>query len=346
MNHGSWTAGILAALASFLAMEASAGACGMPYPGVTEVFPASGATTPGNAALFFAGHALSLDAVSVTVDAEPARLVAAPDVPAAGYDLVARIEPPPGEGQAIVIEGSFCPDEGCEATRIELTAGAADTEAPPTPSGLSFDLYDYADATPSSGSCESHSHLAWWVTAEGEAAGTGESPVIYTVEAFRDVSFTEPVFSTSRLTTDASVTMAIHQTVDVLAGVDAPTALCFRATAMDAAGNVAGEAVHACRPCFYRKDPETAQPSSSRPSEPEWTEQDVYPGGTCDSGMEPGSGGGGAGDGDDDEDAAVRGCSCRAAGERGPGGAAALGGAALALLACAARARRRERCPH
>ncbi|WP_437605248.1 hypothetical protein WMF20_29355 [Sorangium sp. So ce834] len=340
MSHGSWTAGMIAALAFPLAMEASADACGMPYPGLTEVFPESGGSTPGNAALFFAGHALSLDAVSVTVDGEPASLVAAPDVPAAGYDLVARIEPPPGEGQAIVIEGSFCPDEGCEATRIELTAGAADTEAPPAPSGLSFDLYDYADSRPSSGSCASHSDLAWWVTAEGEAAGPGASPVIYTVEAFRDVRFTEPVFSTSQLTTAASVTMAIHRTVDVLAGIDAPTALCFRATAMDAAGNAAGEAVHACRPCFYRKDPETAQASSSRPSEPAWTEEDVYPGGTCDSGTEPGSGGG---DGGGDEDAAVRGCSCRAAGERGPGGEGALGGAALALLACATRARRRKR---
>ncbi|XXX72577.1 hypothetical protein WMF30_33500 [Sorangium sp. So ce134] len=341
MRHCSWTAGIFAALACTLGMESSADACGASLPGLSDVFPESGATYPGNAALFFAGHALSLDAASVTVDGAPARLVAAPDVPAAGYDRVARIEPPPSEGQAIVIEGDFCePTEACEPVRIELTAGAADTDAPPTPSGISFDIHDYPDSMPGAGSCVSHSHLAWWITAEGEPAGAGEAPVITNIEVFRDVTFTEPVLSMSRLMSAASMTMALHETVDVLAGAEAATAFCFRATAVDAAGNVAGEAVHACRPCFYREDRDTAEPSFSWPSEPAWTEEDVYPGGTCDSGMESGSGGG-AGDGD--EDAAVRGCSCRAAGERGPGGEGALAGAALALLACAARIGRRQR---
>ncbi|WP_437643788.1 hypothetical protein [Sorangium sp. So ce362] len=341
MKHGSWSAGIIAALACTLGMESSADACGMPYPGLTGVFPESGGSYPGNAALFFAGDAMSLDAVSVTVDGEPASLVAAPEVPAAGYNLVARIEPPPSEGQAIVIEGDFCqPLATCEAVRIELTAGAADTEAPPRPSGLSFDVHDYAALGLSGGDCRSPSDVAWWITAEGEAAGTGEAPVIYTVEAFRDVTFADPVFSASGLVSAASVTMAIRQSVGVLDRVDAPRALCFRVTAMDAAGNAAGDTVHACKPCFYRKDPAPAQPSFSPPPEPAWTEEDVYPGGTCDSGMEPGSGsGGGAGD----EDTVVSGCSCRAAGESGPDSEGAAGGAALALLACAALAGRRKR---
>ncbi|WP_437618402.1 hypothetical protein [Sorangium sp. So ce1151] len=362
-KHCSWTAGIIAALACTAAMESRAGACSPPLAGLTGTLPESGGTLPGNAAIFFEGYSISLDGVSVTVDGEPASLVMVTDVPAAGYRIVARIEPAPSEGQAIAIEGDFCtPVESCGVKRIELTAGAADTEAPPGPSGLSFDLYDHVDFKSSGGDCLLDTDLSWWVTAEGEVAEGGEAPVITTIEAFRDETFTEPVFSVSRFMNVASLSIAIGQTAELLDGADAPEALCFRATAMDTAGNVAGETVHACKPCYYREDPATAEPSFTTPSEPAWTEADLYPGGTCDSGMGPGSGGvggsggaggsggvggsdsaggAGAGSGDGDGETSEGGCSFRAAG--GAGGGGAPGAAALALLACAALAGRRRR---
>ncbi|XXT15123.1 hypothetical protein WME94_33225 [Sorangium sp. So ce429] len=356
-RHCSWTAGIIAALACTAAMESSAGACSPPLAGLTGTFPESGGTLPGNAAIFFEGYSISLDGVLVTVDGEPASLALVTDVPTAGYRIVARIEPAPSEGQAIAIEGDFCnPVESCGVKRIELTAGAADTEAPPGPSGLSFDLHDHADFKSSGGDCQLDTDLTWWLTAEGEVAQGDEAPVISTIEVFRDDTFTDPLFSLSRFMNAASLSIAIGQTVEVLDGADAPEALCFRATAMDTAGNVAGETVHACRPCYYRKDPATAQPSSTTPPEPAWTEADIYPGGTCDSGMGPGSvgaggsggvggsdsaGGAGAGSGGGDGETSESGCSFRAAG--GAGGGGAPGAAALALLACAALAGRRRR---
>ncbi|WP_437630023.1 hypothetical protein [Sorangium sp. So ce854] len=152
-------------------------------------------------------------------------------------------------------------------------------------------------------------------------------------------------------------TVVLSRTADVLDGAAAPEALCFRATVMDTAGNAAGEPVHACKPCYYRKDPETAQPGLGGPPEPAWTEEDVYPGGACDSGMGPGSGtgtgggdastgaggsgGDGAGGSDGGGETEESGCSFRAAG--GSGGAGKAGIAALALLACAALAGRRTR---
>ncbi|WP_437923483.1 hypothetical protein WMF37_31200 [Sorangium sp. So ce291] len=364
--HCSWTAAIIAALACTAAMESSAGACSPPLPGLTGTFPESGGLLPANAAIFFEGYSVSLDGVSVTVDGEPASLVLVTDVPAAGYSIRARIMPPPREGQAIAIEGDFCgPPESCGVKRIELTAGVADTEAPPGLSALSFDLYDHADFKSSGGDCQLDTDLSWWLTAEGEVAQGGEAPVITTIEAFRDDTFTDPVFSLSRFMNVAPLSIAIGQTAAVLDGADAPEALCFRATAMDTAGNVAGETVHACRPCYYREDPATEQPPFATPSKPAWTEADIYPGGTCDSGMEPGSGGvggsdgaggsggvggsdsaGGAGAGSGGGDGETgetseSGCSFRAAG--GAGGGGAPGAAALALLACAAIAGRRRR---
>ncbi|WP_437730224.1 hypothetical protein [Sorangium sp. So ce1335] len=370
MRHGSWTAGILAALLCTVAMESIADACSPPLPGLTGTLPESGGALPGNAAIFFDGFSISLDAVSVTVDGEPASLVAVKDLPPLGYSLVARIEPPPGEGQAIVIEGDFCgAQEPCGQSRIELTAGAADTEAPAGPSGLSFDLHDHADFTSSGGDCQVDSDLTWWVTVEAETAGSGEAPVITTVEAFRDDTFTDPVFSQSRFMNATPVTVALSRTVDVLGGAAAPEAFCFRATVTDTAGNAAGAPVHACKPCYHRKDPDTAQPGLGGPPEPAWTEEDVYPGGTCDSGMGPGSGGtggsgpgsggsgpgsggsgpgtgaGGSGPGaggsDGGGETEESGCSFRAAGASGGAGRAGI--AALALLVCAALAGRKKR---
>lgn len=351
---------MIAALLCTVAAESIADACSPPLPGLTGTLPESGGSLPGNAAIFFDGFSISLEAVSVTVDGEPASLVAVTDLPPLGYSLVARIEPPPSEGQAIVIEGDFCGAQGpCGESRIELTAGAADTDAPAGPSGLSFDLHDHADFKSSGGDCQVDSDLTWWVTVEAERAGSGEAPVITTVEAFRDDTFADPVFSQSRFMNATPATVALSRTADVLDGVAAPEALCFRATVTDTAGNAAGEAVHACKPCYYRKDPETAQPGLGGPPEPAWTEEDVYPGGTCDSGTGPGSGtgggdastgaggsggdgaggsGGGSGGGGETEES---GCSFRAAG--GSGGAGKAGIAALALLACAALAGRRKR---
>ncbi|WP_437774596.1 hypothetical protein [Sorangium sp. So ce1097] len=369
-KHASWTAGIIAALLCTVAAESIADACSPPLPGLTGTLPESGGSLPGNAAVFFDGFSISLDAVSVTVDGAPASLAAVTDLPSLGYSLVARIEPPPSEGQAIVIEGDFCGAQGpCAESRIELTAGAADTEAPAGPSGLSFDLHDHADFKSSGGDCQVDSDLTWWVTVEAERAGSGEAPVITTVEAFRDDTFTDPVFSQSRFMNATPATVALSRTADVLGGAAAPEALCLRATVMDTAGNAAGEPVHACKPCYYRRDPETAQPGLGGPPEPAWTEEDVYPGGTCDSGTGPGSGSGtgagggnasagagggnasagagggdagsGAGGSDGGGETEESGCSFRAAG--GSGGAGEAGIAALALLACAALAGRRKR---
>ncbi|WP_437769990.1 hypothetical protein WME77_27040 [Sorangium sp. So ce764] len=283
-------AGVIAALTCALAVESSADACAPPQPGLTGTLPDSGATYPGNAALFFFGYSISLEGVTVTVDDKPASLVRALDVPVAGQSFAARIEPPPSEGQAIVIEGDFCAPESCEVTRIELTAGAADAAAPKGPVGLSFDLYDHADFKSSGGDCRVDSDLAWWLTVDG-VESAGASPVIYTIDAFRDDSFDEPLFSQSAFMGAASSTMAINRTAHVLDGADAPEALCFRARAIDAAGNAASETAHACRPCYYREDPATAEPADGPPAEPEWTAADVYPGGTCD----PGTGAGGGG---------------------------------------------------
>jgi MYXO-CTERM domain-containing protein len=139
--------------------------------------------------------------------------------------------------------------------------------------------------------------------------------------------------------------LSSRHTINVLNGAAAPEALCFRASVRDVAGNPAGETVHACAPCNYRKDP-AGMGDFSPPPEPAWTAADIYPGGSCADGNGAGGGGGaggsngsgGSGGSGDETGGGDGGCGCRLAGSE----SSDMGYAALALLSIAALARRRR----
>ena len=355
--------GLLIAASTFAGLAPYAHACSPPAPGLVASMPANGDTYPSNAALFFYGYGITLDAMTVTVDGEPASFADAPALASLGLDaaLIARISPEPEPGQTVELAGTFCPDVGCEPSAITFTAGAPDNAPPGALTALSFDIHDHADFVSSGGDCQSDTDLTWYLRVDTVVApGPSESAVALLVLAYRDASFEEVVFSESRLLTGKSGTLSSGHTVSVLDGKAPPEALCFRAMVRDVSGNASLQVVEACKPCRYRKD--DAGGSLSSPPEPMWTSADVYPGGPCDDGGSGGAGGSGSGGGDSGggdsgggnagggdsggggagsgggDDVSVVGCGCQLPARETSGSAVAL----LALLAGAALGRRRR----
>jgi hypothetical protein len=335
----------LIALATIAGLEGTADACSPPLPSLTSSIPATGETYPGNAAVFFLGYGISLDAVTVKIDGQPASFTAAADIDALGLGtLSARIAPTPSKGQVVTIEGNFCePANPCDNT-ITFTAGDADNTPPAAPTAISFDIYDYPDFKSSGGDCQSDSDLAWWIDVSATPPAASESRVVLHVEAFRDETFKELVFAESTFINGPMTSLSSRHTINVLNGAAAPEALCFRASVRDVAGNPSGETVHACAPCNYRKDA-AGMADFSAPPEPAWTAADIYPGGSCDNGNGAGGGGGAGGSngsggsgGSGETGGGDEGCGCRLAGS----GSSDMGYAALALLSIAALARRRR----
>ncbi len=298
--------------------------------------------------------------MTVKVDGQTAVFVDAPDIASLpiGAAIVARIVPEPEPGQTVELAGTFCPDAGCEPSAITFTAGAPDNAPPGSPTAISFDIHDHADFVSSGGDCQSDTDLTWYVRVDTVVApGPSESAVALFVQAFRDASFQEVVFSKSGFLTGASGTLSMGYTVSVLDGKAPPEALCFRASVRDVSGNASLQIVEACKPCRYRTD--DAGGSFSSPPEPTWTSADVYPGGPCDDGGSGGSGGSGNGGGDagggdagggdagggsagsgggGGDDVSVVGCGCQLPAREASGSAVAL----LALVAGAALGRRRR----
>ncbi|MDI1448760.1 hypothetical protein [Polyangium sp. 6x1] len=304
--------GLAAAALVAVAAPQPARACPPPLPGLSNHIPENGATYPMNAALFFSGHSISLDAVTVTVDGNPASLVPVADEVLKGLGgFVVRIDPTPSVGQVVKVAGDFCtPGETCEPKSIVFTTSAPDTTAPAPVKSLSFDVYDYPDFKSSGGDCQSDSDLAYFLHVDADDAADGAAPEVWRVEAFRDAAMQDLAFSRSLF---AGSAIRFYKLALELAGAEPATAFTFRVTTHDAAGQSGGSSVVSL-PCHVRVDPPGMAPQWT-PDEPMWTTADILPGGACDGsgggGGSGGSGGSGGGNG----------------GAGGSGGAAGNGGA-------------------
>lgn len=276
----------------------SADACGVPAPELTSTVPADGATYPGNAALLFSGFDLTLDAVTVTVDGQPASLVPAPL--AEGFAAIAAlVEPQPQAGQTVVVSGSFCSPEFCDPVSLTYTASAPDLTAPaPLAEQAYFGVYDHADFASGGGDCQSDSDLTFYLHVPQTAPAGGEALPV--VRASYDPDGEGGAFGirSTVYSPGDMATLVISATDEQLLGKDPATEVCITIEVVDTAGNAA-PAFQVCPACYLRKD-DTPQLGST-PSEPAWTEADAVPGSACagatestgaatDSGPEPTSG--------------------------------------------------------
>ncbi|MCY1057638.1 MYXO-CTERM sorting domain-containing protein [Nannocystis sp. SCPEA4] len=250
-------------------------ACGASAPELIEQLPIGGGSYPGNAALLFWGVELSTEQLTVTIDGEPATLVAA-EFAAGLADLAVRVEPAPQEGQAVAISGKICNWEAdCELS-LTYTASAADVAAPaPIAEASFFAVYDHADLDLSSDCGEWHVERSMYVHLQQAAPASGEAATLFLVNW--DASEGAGGIHRTELASGESTIISVDLDGSALGGADVMSEVCLEVTAIDAAGNKA-EPFELCPPCFFRAD---EQPLETLPPEPVWTEADAVPGSAC-----------------------------------------------------------------
>lgn len=309
--------------AAALALHAAPGsACEPLPPGVYGSIPEDGQELAANARLLLLGSEISTEAMSATVDGEPWGVAVAE--PVVGFSAVTlRFEPDLPSGAELVLSGDFCPPEyACEPVTLRFATGAADESAPALPAGATFDVYDYADFFSSGGDCQSDSALAYFLHADTKAEGPGQSQIFVRWTGFRAGTDGLPIYEQAVLPTEQGTEQVARFVEAQLAGADPATALCFSATAEDAAGNTSASSDPVCLPCYFRSDPPGTAAPDWPPDEPAWTAADAYATGPC-AGLLP------------DESVEVGGCDCGLARSRGSSHAALA--IALAALALASR---------
>ncbi|MCY1068079.1 MYXO-CTERM sorting domain-containing protein [Nannocystis sp. RBIL2] len=255
-----------------------ADACGASLPELRESVPADGDTYPANAALLFWGEAISVDKVTVTVDGEPAALVA--------FDgglapLMVQVEPEPLPGQKVVVAGEFCAEGDNCAASITFTAGEPDFVAPaPIVEASFFAVFEHAPFSYSNGCTQFEAAQAMYVHLEQAAPAAGEALVLFQVTWKPG----EEVDANSIRLTARGVTPTTIESVALPAehfgSADVRTDVCLEVVARDAAGNEAPP-FELCPPCFMRSDDTPLPSASTAPPEPVWTEADAVPGSAC-----------------------------------------------------------------
>ena len=354
-------AALVGAFALVAGAPRSADACGAPEPALTSTTPSNGATYPANAALLFQGFDITLDAVTVKVDDQPAELV--PAGFASGWASIAvRVEPAPQVGQTVVVSGEFCEFGDCGPVTLTYTAGEPDLIAPtPVAEASRFTVYDHADFESSGGDCLSNSELTVYVRVMQDAPGAAEAPGVVSAVWSKGSGF----FSDFTITSSETASMSVAIELSQLDGNDPRSEVCVTVVATDLAGNAA-EPFEICPACFYRKD--EGENDGGPVPEPAWTDADAVPGSACavavettgeatdsgepttggtggETGEEPTSGepqstgeeaSTGATDTSEEDDGGEKGCACD-----GGGGSPDLG--ALVVLGLGLGLRRRRR---
>jgi MYXO-CTERM domain-containing protein len=288
-------AGLLVGSLAAMGWSQPAHACSPPLPGLDSTLPTENSTYPANAAIFLNGYSINIDNFTVTVDGQPASLKSAVGISNPGSGIAVQVDPQPAVGSAVSITSQLCNpnDMGCQEKTLNFKVGEADTQAPADLESIEINIFDYPDFMTSGGDCQNSSDLGWWVQVTAKAEDGAGSPRMLVVEALdattKNVVFSDVVFSSA-----TSSKVSFRKEVSVLKGAAAPEAFCFRARAIDASGNKSVNSIEQCKPCYYRTETGTA-PNFTPAPEPMWTTSDIYPGGTCDTGM--GGSGGSAGSG-------------------------------------------------
>ncbi|PCC73805.1 hypothetical protein [Nannocystis exedens] len=270
---------LLGACALSVLVARPAEACDPGEPFLHSTLPADGAVYPGNAALLFDGFFISIDALTVTVDGQPAALVPA-DFADGLSEIAAFVEPAPTDGQVVVVSGSVC--DGCEPLTLTYTAGPPDVTAPaPSVESSFFAVYDHADFVSGGGDCMSDSDLTLYVHLSQQSPAPGD-PTLFTVAWDPDGEGEVGFRRTLRVDGESHV-LALSLVTERLGGKDPLAEVCLDITAIDAAGNAA-EPFELCPACFARAD--AIEHGVDTPAEPAWTEADGVPGSPC-AGVEP-----------------------------------------------------------
>lgn len=255
-----------------------ADACGASVPELYEAIPADGATYPGNAALLFTGFEISLDAVTVTVDGQPAAF--APAEFAADLATIAvLVEPAPQAGQTVVVSGSFCAEEEfCEPVAITYTAGEHDVAAPaPIVEASFYAVLDHEEFSWNDSCDEWAVAQTMYVHLQQAAPGPADAPVAVHLAWDPDGAEGPAGFAEQRWAPGEATVLDVMLSEAAFGEFDPRIDGCLQVTTIDTAGN-AGAPFELCMACFAGADD---TPITEPPDEPLWTEADAVPGSAC-----------------------------------------------------------------
>jgi len=257
-----------------------ADACGATPPGLTASLPIDGASHPGNAALLFWGSELSLEAVTVTVDGEPATLVPAPFADGLAA-LAVAVEPAPQAGQTVVLAGKFCQEPtDCDAA-LTYTVSAPDLAAPaPIVDASFFAVYDHVPFQLQGGCEQTTVERTLYVHLQQPAPAAGEAPVFFRVEWEGEEDPGAGLIRRTEQAIEETTIIPIGLDANTLGMADVLSEVCLEVVARDAAGN-ASEPFELCPPCFLHEDEAPIDASASLPPEPAWAEAEAVPGSAC-----------------------------------------------------------------
>ena len=169
---------------------------------------------------------------------------------------------------------------------IEYDASEPVLDPPPAPSSLIFDLHDFPGIYGFGPACELQEELKWWIKTE-VAPPESDIEVFHLFEGFSVEEQPELRFRSHALANGDVIDWPVAGYQVQLGDAEPPEAICIRATAIDAAGN-RSESLESCLPCRYSvAEPESSSWVSELPSQPMWTEDDIFPGGSCADGVPP-----------------------------------------------------------
>ncbi|MCY1053811.1 hypothetical protein [Nannocystis sp. SCPEA4] len=250
--------------------------------------PEDGGVLPSNAHLLLLGGTSTLfDDVLVTVDGQPAKLIADAEgiVGAAFADIgvPVRIEPAPAVGQTVHVEGNFCGDPSPCEEGLDFTIVEPDGAAPAGVADLEFDLHGF----PGLGTtCTDWQDRAWFVRWDTPPTLVGDSAMYHVVEIAAEDSFSELLATGAVLAqpgrTELRVPLYTGESPSAESPVDGPEpqatpahTFCVRVRTYDVAGHEGSTSAPVCTPRHCRIEPDSFLEQSERWfEEPAWTASD------------------------------------------------------------------------
>ena len=244
-------------------VPADADACS-PCEGIEVRLVGDAAVTPANALI----ETNIPDDLEVTVDGQPH---ATETVEYAWWprNTLIRLSPTPPAGATVVLQRDPKMCFGKDYAPEELTVGPADVEPPAPPTGLLYDLHAFNIEFDQ---CAYLPDFIYYVRADG---GPAAGEVLRVAVLLGD----EVVAGTHATLGEDPIDVPVWVDAADLGGA-APTDVCLRVSAIDAAGNET-ESVDLCSPCHVRVDPPDVLYDEELPPEPEWSDDDLWPDADC-----------------------------------------------------------------
>ncbi len=243
-----------------------------PLSSVLGVLPPIGAIIPANAVLIARGGSLHFTSFHLLVDgdevdAEPVARVSGGGGSAVGLRAVER--PPVGSE----LELQFCPEEGdCTVVGV-WTLTEPDDESPDASTAVQYDYVEH-DGCPMTSCDQYEQHRVGHVQVETDTPESEDVVVVIRVRT-TDEAPSQPYFLA---TGDPSPAVAFPLSDDMHPGVAAGDAICVEVRVFDWAGNEADGGIETCSPCHTGINPTSGE---CTPTDPQWTDADLFPGGDC-----------------------------------------------------------------